>query len=421
MKTTSNHTFSILFWVNKHRANSENLLPIYMRITIDGKRVEVSMQRFIKEEFWDQAAQKVKNKVENGMVLNSYLDLSKGRIQTIYNQMISSNEIITAEAIKNRFSGKVEKPKYKTIFDAFEYHNLKMAETVKVGKVSAKTLLRYKITQDKVVAFMKHNYKCSDKPLPEVRLSFVTELEHYLLTIDKISSNTAHKYIKNFKKIMNLAVGLDWIPSHPLKEFKCSYIDPEREILYPTELTIILEKTLTSKRLDEIRDTLIFGCYTGFAYSELYDFESDAPTKGLDGSFWLSVVRGKTGKKESVPLLPIPLKIIEKYKNHPYCVKYNKLLPVNSNQRYNEYLKELMAICGINKHITTHTARHTFATTITLANGVPIESVMSMLGHTNIRTTQIYAKVVQKKVSDDMNVLKEKLQQPNTLVKNIAM
>src|SRR5690606_12566996 len=164
------------------------------------------------------------------------------------------------------------------------------------------------ITQDKTVAFMNHCYKCSDKPLSEVRLAFVTEFEHYLLTVDKIASNTAHKYIKNFKKVMNMAVGLDWIPSHPLKQFKCSYTDPVREVLTIEELNLIAEKNLSSARLNEVRDVFIFSCYTGFAYSEIYKFESDALTMGIDGEFWLSTIRGKTGKKESVPVLPIPLK-----------------------------------------------------------------------------------------------------------------
>jgi integrase len=158
-----------------------------------------------------------------------------------------------------------------------------------------------------------------------------------------------------------------------------------------------------------VRDVFIFCCYTGFAYSDAYKFERDALTIGIDGEYWLSTNRQKTGTRESVPLLPIALENIQKYQDHEYCKAYNKLLPVNSNQRYNAYLKELADICGIKKKVTTHIARHTFATTVTLANGVPIETVSSMLGHNSIRTTQIYAKVVEKKVSEDMLMLKAKL------------
>jgi site-specific recombinase XerD len=296
-----------------------------------------------------------------------------------------------------------EKPKHKTICEAFDYHNLKMADIVKIGKVSPKTLLRYEITKNKVVAFMQHTYKVDDKALPEMRLKFVTEFEHFLLTVQKIQSNTAHKYIKNLKKIMNMAVGLDWITHNPFNQFKCSYTSPEREILNQEELNTIMSKEFSVDRMNEVRDVFIFCCYTGFAYTDVYQFEQDAVTIGLDGEYWLSTNRQKTGTKESVPLLPVALEIIEKYRENEYCKKYNKLLPVNSNQRYNAYLKELADVCGIKKHLTSHIARHTFATTVTLANGVPIETVSSMLGHNSIRTTQIYAKVVEHKVSQDMS------------------
>lgn len=411
MINSRNYNFSILFWLNKDRIQSNGEMPIYMRITVDGKRVEISSQKTVFPEFWDQKAQQVKGKDNSIRMMNSYLDMTKGKIQTIYNQLIFNGGNITAAIIKNLFLGKEveEKPNHKTIMEAFDYHNLKMAETAKVGKVSEKTLVRYKITQNKVKSYMKEKFKVEDKPLPELRLSFVTEFEHHLLTIDKIQSNTAHKYIKNLKKIMNMAVGLDWIPSNPFNQFKCSYQSPEREILNREELFALMNKKILIPRIEEVRDVFLFCCYTGFAYSDVYQFESNSVIIGLDGEYWLSTNRQKTGTKESVPLLPVALEIINKYKDNDYCKKHNKLLPVNSNQRYNAYLTEVADICGITKHLTSHIARHTFATTVTLSNGVPIETVSSMLGHTSIRTTQIYAKVVEQKVSDDMKMLRQKL------------
>jgi site-specific recombinase XerD len=284
---------------------------------------------------------------------------------------------------------------------------------VKIGTVVPKTLQRYEITKNKVIHFMQHQYNCDDKPLHELRLAFVTEFEHYLLTVEKLQTNTAHKYIKNTKKIMNMAVVLDWIPSNPFQMFKCSYASPNRDILSQQELNVIFNKDFKSERLNQVKDVFIFCCYTGFAYADVYKFRRNAVTIGIDGEYWLSTNRQKSGIKESVPLLPIPLDIVRKYENDPYCKQYDKLLPVNSNQRYNNYLKEIAAICGIDKKITTHIARHTFATTVTLANGVPIETVSSMLGHRNIRTTQIYAKVIEQKVSTDMQSLREKLFPPN--------
>jgi len=402
-------SFSILFWLYRHRKTSNQECPVYLRVTVNGKRSEISTQKAVRESDWDQHSQRVKPKAQDSHIINSYLDLTRGRIQSIYNQLLASNETFTAALIKDRFLGRQNKPAFKSLCDAFDYNYRLMAAEAKQNKISSKTLLRYVITKNKVLAFMKASYNCEDKPLPEIRLAFITEFHHYLITTDHLQNNTAHKYLKNLKKVMNLAVGLDWISSNPFAQFKCSYANPEREILTQIELNNIMSKELFSKRLEEVRDVFVFCCYTGFAHAEIYKFNRNAVIRDINGDLLLSTIRAKTKRRESVPLLPIPLSIIDKYSNHPYCVNRDKLLPVKSNQRYNEYLKELMAICGINKSISSHTARHTFATTITLANGVPIESVSSMLGHSNIRTTQIYAKVIQKKVSDDMKLLRQKL------------
>jgi len=411
-KMKLNYTFNTLIWLKKASLRNGEA-PIYIRITIDGKRTEISTKKFISPEKWNSEGQSVKGNNEEARKLNQYLRMMIGEIEKIHFKISNDDVIATPDMIKKLLIMKEdEKPKHKTIMEAFDYHNLKMSETVKVGKVCDKTLGRYKITQNKVKAYIIHKYKVENMPLPEMRLSFVTEFEHYLLTVDKIQSNTAHKYIKNLKKIMNMAVGLDWIPSNPLNQFKCSYTSPDREILNNEELAILLNKKILIPRLSEVRDVFVFCCYTGFAYSDVYQFEKNSVIIGLDGEYWLSTNRQKTGTKESVPLLPIPMEIIEKYKDHDYCTKYNKLLPVNSNQRYNAYLTELADICGFKKHLTSHIARHTFATTVTLANGVPIETVSSMLGHTSIRTTQIYAKVVEQKVSDDMKMLRAKLSMP---------
>ena len=411
MKKARIESFSVLFWAQKTRKNKRNEFPIYIRITVNGKRAELSTHCFTDEKSWDAKAQRVRQRANNAIQINSYLDMMRGKVQETYNSLIASGDVITASRIKEIITGKENKtkPKHKTILEAFDYHNTKLEEQVKIGKIVPKTYTRYKITKNKVQAFMQFQYKVDDMPLPDMRLRFVTEFEHYLLTQQNLQSNTAHKYIKNLKKIMNMSVGLDWIPSNPFNNFRCSYTSPEREILTQEELDVIRFKKIDIPRLAEVRDVFVFCCYTGFAYSDIYNFEYDAITKGIDGEFWLSTNRQKTGTRESVPLLPVALSIIEKYRDHKYCIEANKLLPVNSNQRYNAYLKEIADICGVKKKITSHIARHTFATTVTLANGVPIETVSSMLGHNSIRTTQIYAKVVEKKVSEDMQNLKAKL------------
>ncbi len=406
---STNQKFKILFWLYNQKAKDDKS-PLYIRIYVDQKKTEIATKHFIPKSYWDSKAGKCKSSYKHSQLLNAYIEKTRNDLNQIFLGFSSMGKMIVSQDIKNKFLGvEDQRPKNKTILDAFEYHNLKLSEQVKSEIVVSKTYARYIITKNKVQAFMKHQYKKEDMDLPEMRLRFVTELEHYLLTLDKLQSNTAHKYIKNLKKIMNMAVGLDWIPSNPFNQFKCSYTSPEREILNQEEINILINKKLHTSRLEEVRDVFIFCCYTGFAYSDVYEFRKNAVMKGLDGNLWLSTLRQKTGTKESVPLLPTALEIIEKYRNHEYCTKYDKLLPVNSNQRYNAYLKEIADICGIDKKLTSHIARHTFATTITLANGVPIETVSKMLGHSSIRTTQIYAKVVEQKVSDDMQQLRKKL------------
>jgi len=400
----------MLFYPNKQR-KKDGKCPLYVRVYVDGRRSEFATSHLLLEKHWDPKKMRVKPVDQNAKLMNSYIENTKAKFNKLFLAAAATDEKITAKILRDRFLGKETEntPVYKSIMDAFEYHNTKMEEQVKIGKVVKKTHTRYKITKKKVEAFMQHQYNLDDMALPEMRLRFVTEFEHYLLTKDNLQTNTAHKYIKNLKKIMNMSVGLDWIPSNPFNNFRCSYTAPDREVLTQEELDVIRLKNIDTARLSEVRDVFVFCCYTGFAYSDIYKFEYDAVTKGIDGDYWLSTNRQKTGAKESVPLLPIALDIIKKYRDHKYCIEADKLLPVNSNQRYNGYLKEIAAICGIKKKITSHIARHTFATTVTLANGVPIETVSAMLGHNSIRTTQIYAKVVEKKVSEDMQNLKAKL------------
>lgn len=411
-----NYTFSTLVWINKPKQKNGKC-PIYVRITIDGKRSQISTKKWIEPNNWSSSGQCVKGNSEEARTINQYIRLIIGQIEEIHLKMSCENKVPDPKIIKDTLMFGEQGEKQKTIMEAYDYHNIKMRELVKVGKVVAATVKRHEITQNKIRSFMQYQYRIDDKVLPEMRLSFISEFEHYLLTVDKIQNNTAHKYIKNLKKIMTMAVGLDWIPSNPFTPFKCSYHAPEREILTIDELNKIRSKDFGTDRLNEVRDVFIFCCYTGFAYSDIYQFERNAVLKGLDGNLWLSTHRQKTGIKESVPLLPVPLTILEKYQDHEYCTNYNKLLPINSNQRYNSYLKELAAICGIKKNLSSHIARHTFATTVTLANGVPIETVSKMLGHTSIKTTQIYAKVVEKKVSDDMEILRSKLHHQSNLKK----
>lgn len=256
----------------------------------------------------------------------------------------------------------------------------------------------------------KAAFKLPDMPLEKIEYSFAEDFFDFLTLTQGVQDNTAMKYLKNTKQILKLATQRKWLPVNPLQDYVCSYVNPERDILSIDELSALYYKEIKIPRLAEARDAYVFMALTGYAYKDAFLLEPDNIAKFFDGEDWIIKNREKTWCRENVPLLPLAKEILQKYKNHPYCIANNRLLPTHSNQRFNAYLKEIADICSIAKNLTTHTARHTFATTVILANGVPLETVSAMLGHKSIRTTQIYAKIVARKVSNDMQALKGKFE-----------
>jgi integrase len=402
-----NQTFSILFWLNKAKMNKQGLIPIWIRITVDGKRAECSTQKQIHPKFWDTESNQVSEKFSESRSINDYLTLVRAELLRHYNILLSSKAVVTAEDVKNSYKGIKEIKK--TFLQLFQQFNRQLLERREIDDLSEGRHKRFEILIGKCEAFIKYRFKRTDIILEEVKLNFIVEFEHYLRTVNKIGHNTSMKYAKDLKQVMKYGVMLEYLPTNPFEHFKCSYRKVKREFLDQDELDKLYKKEFSIKRLEEVRDCYLFSCYTGYAYSDAEALTPDNIAIGIDGEKWIIRNRIKTDTTENVPLLPIPLEIIEKYKKHEYCKTYNRLLPMNSNQRYNAYLKEISDLCGIKKKLTTHTARHTFATTVLLINDVPMETAMELLGHTDIRTTQIYGKVVQKKVSTDMQKLKDKL------------
>ncbi len=398
-------TFSVLVWLSASRSKNPEC-TLYARVTVDGKRAEISLRRKIKQELWDEKAARATGRTDEAYQVNNFLDLVKGKINQHYYELLASNATITAEAIKIKYLG-IEQTG-KTFLEVFKYHNEQMFALIG-WDIAIGTYKRYKVAIGKLERFIKATYRKSDVPLTELKYSFIADFEYYLKTEDKIDHNTAIRYIKIVKKIANVAVRNEWLAHNPFQAFKCTTKEVNRGYLSEDELETIMNKALPSKRLEEVRDIFIFGCYTGYAYAEVEKLSEDHISFGIDGQKWVHINRTKTKNKSNVPLLPVPLALIAKYKEHPESKVRERIFPVKSNQKVNDYLKEIAAICGINKKLTFHIARHTFATTVTLANNVPIESVSTMLGHNSIRTTQIYAKVIEKKVSSDMADLRNKL------------
>mgnify|MGYP001792791461 CR=1 FL=1 len=405
------YSFSLLFWLKKARIDKHGKASVYVRITIDGKRAEIATGEKVSPERWNANMGSVKGNREDARRINSTLDRISLKIRDIYHDLLEKETPISAALIKDTYLGK--KNKEYTVLEVFRQHNEQMK--AQVGKEYALgTYKRYETSLKLTKEFLKYQYNRSDIKLSELQYRFITDYEFYLKTVRNNNHNTTIKYLRNFKKIIHLAVANDWLHKYPFSAHKVTIREVKRDFLTQEELDKINDKQFATERLNIVKDVFVFCCYTGLAYVDVAKLTSNNITVGIDGEHWLYVNRTKTGSPSNVPLLPPALAIVEKYDDHPEARNKGTLLPVISNQKLNAYIKEIAYICGINKHLTFHIARHTFATTVTLTNGVPIESVSSMLGHKNIKTTQIYAKVVEKKVSADMKALKEKLATNNS-------
>ena len=399
-------TLSILFYLRRDKKKSDKEVPIYMRITANGRRAEMAIHRFIDPDHWNNESGIPRGSRKEYKQLGEYLVLMKSKVYQAQKKLLEDGKHITSIAIRNLIQGK--EGKQRTLLEVFDYHNKLMKENVP-GEYSPSTLLRFETTRKHIEDFIRKQYKSDDIFLNQLSYEFVSSLEHYLRTARNCNHNSTVKYIKNLKKIIFLAVKNDWLDKDPFMNYSTKTKPVKREFLTAEELKKLEEKDISLARLAQVRDLFIFSCYTGLAYVDVVKLTRDNLVKGIDSQDWIYTRREKTDGKSNIPLLPKAQEIIAKYSVNPECIHSNRLLPVLSNQKINAYLKEIATLAGISKTLTFHLARHTFATTVTLTNGVPIESVSEMLGHRSIRTTQIYAKVVDKKVSEDMGKLRLKL------------
>jgi integrase len=403
-----NKTLKVLFFLRTRTSYVSGPAPIYMRVTVEGDRFEMATQREVDPEKWDnKACRMVRSKKESTRELNYYLDMLQGKVFEAQREMVSLGIEITANKVKNFILGK-DIEESKTLLEVYNQH----VEEVRalVGKEYAQgTLKRFKAALTSLQAYLKHKGKV-DVPLTDLDHQFITGYEFFLKSVRNVEHNTAMGIIKKLKKIVRICVANDWMEKDPFMNYKVKIRDTNRPFLLQDELDKIMALKFTAERLANVRDIFVFCCYTGLAYADVQKLRRIDIVIGHDGEKWIHTERVKTETATRVPLLPEAMKIMDAYKDHPQCVNQGKLLPVLSNAKMNEYLKEIADRCEINKKMTFHTARHTFATTVTLTNGVPIETVSKMLGHKTLRTTQQYAKILDQKVSEDMKALSAKLQ-----------
>ncbi len=406
-------SFKILFYVKKSQLNKNGKGTIMVRVTLNSQRTQFSSKLEIEPEKWDNKTNKVVGRSSAALGINNTLESIRTRLNNIYYELEKSGSV-TAEKIRSVFLGNhIEQQSLLALFDK---HNEDVKKLVGKSRTKA-TLEKYLRTRKRLAEYLSKKYNLSDIPLRDINYDFITGFELYLKADFNYSNNTAAKTMQFFKRIIIIARNNNWMFGDPFANYKIKIEKVDRGYLTEDELHAIIKKELVSQRLEQIRDIFIFSCYTGLAYIDVKNLLKENIQKSFDGNFWIKTKREKTGIPVNVPLLAIPQMIVKKYENK---VKNNYLLPVISNQKLNSYLKEITDVCDINKNLTFHLARHTFATTVTLSKGVPIETVSKMLRHTNISTTQIYARITNAKISSDMNILSQKLESSEQVYKETA-
>lgn len=395
------NSFSVLFFLKKTKLLKNGEASVCMRITVNNARSETNIRKSITPSLWNQAKECSRGKDRKSNDLNKYIEEARIKLYNIHAELKKESLSITATILRDKFFNLEEKEEPKTLIATFQEHNDQCRQLV--GKDFALvTVRRYESCKRYLAELIKIKYYKEDLPLKDINGEFIRAFDFYLKTEKECAQNTVIRYMKCLKKITNLSLANEWINKDPFTGIKFHEKEVNREFLTWDELQIITNKKFDLPRIDLVRDIFIFGCYTGLSFIDIKQLTAEHIVKDREGNFWIRKARQKTKNMCNIPLLDIPLAIIEKYKDNPKCQKQKVLLPVPCNQKMNSYLKEISDLCGIHKEISTHTARHSYATSVCLANGVSIENVAKMLGHSNINMTKRYARVLDQSILNDM-------------------
>ena len=395
-------TIGITFLPKSTKAKN-GTAPLYARITVNSERIELSLQRRITLGLWDERKSRLRGSSIESLQVNRSIDRINNQLYESFRQLQCENKVITAQSIKARYLGKDDDSR--KLSDLLAYHTLNMTAILKPG-----TMKNYRTTEKYLYKFLSSKWKIQDIYLKQINYGFIVDFEHFIRTYKpktnrpRPTNNGVMKHLERLKKLLNLAQKLEWVGKDPFSKFTLKFTSVERDYLNQKEIEKLLNFSTSRITLNQTCDVFVFACYTGLSWIDVKNLSTDHIVTGIDGNRWIYTAREKTDKPVKIPILGKAQQIIDKYEEK---MQHSELiLPVYSNQKTNKYLKEIAYALQITKKLTFHVARHTFATTVTLSNGVPIETVSKLLGHTKMSTTQIYAKVIERKVSEDMEKLK---------------
>ena len=404
---SSRTSFGLTFYINRTRERKNGECPVMLRINLNGDRLALQVQRFIKPEDWDQNRYVMKGRTEAARVFNNYLEAVRLKAHKKYNELLSYTDDVTPQMLRDAILG-VNTAKTRQIIDIWEGHVSDLKKLI--GKENSyATYQKYNTAKNHFQSFLQNKYQLNDVSIKAVDYQMIQQYSIYLKTEKGCSFNTATKFLQNLKTITSISIRSGWLVKDPFNGISLTLKEVDRPYLTFEELERLIEFNSVFDRLNRVRDFFVFSCYTGLAYIDVKKLKR-AEIEGNDEmGFWIRTRRQKTGGRANIPLLDIPMSIIRNYCQLELLDAEEPILPILSNQKMNAYLKELADLCNIQKQLSYHVARHTFATTVTMMNGVPIETVSKMLGHKNIHSTQHYARIVDKKVGDDMKLLAAKL------------
>lgn len=398
--------FTLSFIARKARALRNGEYPIFVRITVSGQISEMNLGRSVAPENWDQKRAMSKGRSRRDLELNKYIEVVKARFLEIHNMLVREGKMVNPKILRDHFLGTVEKPKM--LCDVFREANEKRKEELDRGDIVKATYQRWTRCVDYLEEFLRLTQNVEDIPIGDVTSGTIDDFEHFLRMRKGCANNAAVRYVRCVKNVMQYALAHKWISHDPFIGKKYQRTHTERKHLDEAELKAVMELELKDlPRLEVVRDTFVFCCFTGLAFCDIKSLRRSDITTDAEGNTWIRKAREKTGEMSIIPMLAVPRKIAEKYVGHPTVLQKDVVLPVITNQKMNAYLKEIADLARIDKHLTTHLARHTFAS-LSLSNHVPIESISKMLGHADIRTTQIYAKTQDKTIYEDMESMRHK-------------
>lgn len=397
-KDMENHCVVVKFAVRKSKQSKQGLCPIEMSVSYNGERVYFSTSKQVKYSDWNKQKQQVKGSSQEAVLINTYLIELRNKIYEKEIELMKRGYMITVHLLKDAMLNKVESLKEKTLLQVIIEHNEEKQKLI--GKcISPNTYYCFEHSKRLLQEFLKKIYKREDISLQETNIGFIQSFNTFLLTEKQLSQNTCSKHLKYLKSILNRAVSNGYIQYNAIANYRVEREPIDIDILTEEELRRIINFDTPIPRLEKAKDFFLFGCFTGLAYIDIKTLEPKHFEKDNSGRIWIKKKRVKTGVLSRIPLLPMAKMILEKYKGG------NKLLPIQDASDINKYLKDIAIYCNIDKHITFHTSRHTFASTVTLANNISLEVVSKMLGHTNTRMTTHYAKLLDKYIGEQMDTL----------------